>query len=85
MGEVPAHRQCEAHDLIAWLEESEIDGEVGRRARVGLHVGVLGAKQGTGTFDGQRFQRVDDLLAFVVTLLRVALAVFVGKHRPRGF
>jgi hypothetical protein len=49
---------------------------------VGLHVGVLGAEQPLRPVDGQGLRLVDELVAAVVALARVALRVLVGEHRP---
>ena len=56
------------------------DGRVGLRARVRLHVGVVGAEQFLGTLDGQRLDVVDVLAAAVVALARIALGVLVRQH-----
>ena len=62
-------------------QEREVDREVRRRAGVRLHVGVLGAEQRLGALDRERLDLVDDLLALVVALARVALGVLVREHR----
>ncbi len=82
VGEVAAGGQRHAHDRLARGEEGEVDGQVGRRAGVGLHVGVLHAEQRLGPLDRQRLDLVDHLLALVVALAGVALGVLVGQHRP---
>jgi hypothetical protein len=84
VGQVAAHGQRQAHDLVARLEEGEVDGQVGRRAGVGLHVGVVRAEERTGAFLGQGLERVHELLAFVVTLAGVAFAVLVREDRASG-
>ena len=70
VGQVAAGGQRHAHDGLAGREEGEVDREVGRRAGVGLHVGVLDAEQRLGPLDRQRLDLVDDLLALVVALAR---------------
>ena len=64
--------------------EGQVDRQVGGRARVGLHVGVVDPEHGLGALDRQRLDLVDHLLALVVALARVALGVFVRQHRAGG-
>jgi hypothetical protein len=80
VGQVAAGRQAQAHHGVARLEEGEVDGEVGGRARVGLDVGVVGLKQRLGPIEAELLDAVDDLLALVVALAGVALGVAVGQH-----
>ena len=68
-------------DGVARLQQREVDGHVGLRAGVRLHVGVLGAEELLGAVDGQRLGDVDELAAAVVALAGVALGVLVGQHR----
>jgi hypothetical protein len=49
---------------------------------VRLDVGVLGAEQLAGATAGEVLRPVDDRVAAVVALARVALGVLVGKHGP---
>ena len=66
------------------LEQRQVDGHVGVGAGVGLHVGVRRAEQRLGPLAGDVLDLVDDLVAAVVALARVALAVLVGEHRAGG-
>jgi len=91
VGEMAALGQAHAHDGVAGLQQAEEDGLVGLAAAVGLHVGVLRAKELLAALDGQCLGHVDELAAAVVALARVALGVFVGElrtlrfhHRRRG-
>ena len=77
----PPAGSAQAHDGVARLEEGEVDGEVRRRARVRLHVRVVGAEQRLRAVDRELLDLVDELLALVVALARVALAVLVGQDR----
>ena len=61
--------------------EREVDGEVRRAARVGLHVDVLGAEELLEARDRELLDLVDGLLALVVALVRVALGVLVREDR----
>ena len=54
-------------------------GLVGLRARVRLHVGVLGAEQLLHAVDRQLLGDVDELAAAVVALAGIALGVLVGQ------
>jgi hypothetical protein len=84
VGEVAAGREAEAHHGVARLEEREVDGEVGGRARIRLHVRVIGAEQRLRAVDAELFDLVDVLLTLVVALGRVALAVLVVQHGAGG-
>src|SRR5207245_131950 len=65
----------------AGLQQGEVDGHVGLRARVRLDVGVLGAEQLLGAGDREVLDDVHDLAAAVVASPRVSLGVLVGQHR----
>jgi hypothetical protein len=84
VGQVAALVEPQAEHGVARLEQRHVDRHVGVSARVGLHVGVLGAEQRLGPLAGQVLDLVDDLVAPVVPLGRVALAVLVGEHRAGG-
>ena len=84
VGEVAALVEAQAEDLVARVEQRQVDGHVGVGAGVGLHVGVRGAEELLGPVAGDVLDLVDDLVAAVVPLGRVALAVLVGEHRARG-
>ena len=79
--QVAAVRQVHAEDRVARLQQREIHRHVRLRARVRLHVGVLGAEQLLGPRDRQRLGDVDELAAAVVALARIPLGVLVGQHR----
>ena len=83
--EVPAVREVHPQHGVARLQQREIHRHVGLRARVRLHVGVLGAEQRLRAVDGQRFGDVDELAAAVVALARIAFGVLVRQHRAGGF
>ena len=70
----PEHR-------VARLQQRLVDAHVGVGARVRLHVGVIGAEQRLDPVDRQLLDVVDDRVAAVVALARVALGVLVGQHR----
>ncbi len=82
--EVPAHGQRHSHDRVTRLAERQVHREVGGRAGVRLHVGVLHTEQRPGPLRRQRLDRVDDLLALVVAPTRVAFRVFVRQDRSCG-
>ena len=73
----------EAHpeDAVARLQQGHVDGRVGLRAGVRLHVDVLGAEDLLGAVDGELLGHVDELAAAVVALARIALGVLVREHR----
>ena len=78
--QVTTVRQRQPHHHITRRGQPHVDGLVGRRARVGLHVDMLSAKELLGSLDAEHLQFVDLLLAFVVAVLGIALGIFVGKN-----
>ena len=85
VGEVAAVAEIHAEHLVARLQHGGVDGEVGLRAGMRLHVGVLGAEQLLGALDGERFRDVDELAAAVVALAGISLGILVGQDRALGF
>ena len=79
VGEVAALVEPHPHHPVARLQHRHERGLVGVRARVRLHVGVLGAEQLAGAVAGELLGLVDDGVAAVVALGRVALGVLVGE------
>ena len=62
-----------------WMTRHE-GGEVGLRARVRLHVGVVGAEELLQPVDGELLDLVDDLAAAVIPPPRISLGVLVGER-----
>ena len=83
--EVAAVREVHAEDGVAGLEQREVDRHVRLRARVRLHVGVLGAEQRLRAFDRERFHHVHVFAAAVIALARIAFGVFVRQDGAGGF
>ncbi len=73
--------EAQAHHRVTGLEQREVGGGVGVGAGVGLHVGVLGTEEALDPVAGEVLDLVDDLVAAVVALARVALAVLVRQRR----
>ena len=84
VGEVPTVIEAEAEHRVAGLEQCLVDTHVGVGAAVRLHVGMVGTEQCLHALDGQRLDLVDDGIAAVVALARVALGVFVGEGTAHG-
>ena len=84
MGQVTAVGQPHAQQRVTRFEQRQIRRHVGRGARVWLHIGVVGAKQGLGPFHGQSLGFVHVLAAAIVTASRITLSVLVGEHRALG-
>ena len=82
--EMAAVRELEREDRVAVLERGQVDGHVRLRARVRLHVRVLGAEERERTVDRGLLDLVDHLAAAVVALAGVALGVLVRRHRSDG-
>src|SRR3546814_16596134 len=64
---------------VAGLQQRQVYGHVGVGSGVGLHVGVVCFEERLGALAGDLLDLVDDLVAAVVALARVALAVLVGE------
>ena len=84
VGQVAALGQVHPHDGVAQVQQGEVDRQVGLRARVGLHVGVLCAEQLAGPADGDVLHLVHIGAAAVIALARQALGVLVGQHAAHG-
>ena len=85
VGQVSAMRQVHAEHRVSRLHGGEVDRHVGLRARVRLHVGVLGAEQLFRSRDRQRLGHVHELASAVIATPRVSLGVLVRHHRTRRF
>ncbi len=85
VGEVAAHGEVEAEDGVAGLEEGGVGGGVGLGAGVRLDVGVFGAKDLFGAVASQVLDDVGVLAPAVVAASWIALSIFVGEDRARGF
>ena len=83
--EVAAVREVHAEDGVAGLERGHVNGDVGLRAGVRLHVGVLGAEERLGAIDGELFGFVRDFAAAVIALAWIAFRIFVGEDRTHRF
>jgi hypothetical protein len=81
--EVAAMGQREAHDRVAGIQQRVVDGRVGLRAGVRLHVRVVGTEQRLRSVDRELLDDVDELAAAVVALPGIALRVLVGEHAAR--
>ena len=80
VAEVTAVAQVHAQHGVPRIEHRRIDGVVGRRAAVGLDVGVLGIEESLRPLDGERLDPIDVLAAAVIALARVAFGVFVVEQ-----
>src|SRR5262245_58388345 len=74
-------REVHAEDRVARFEQGEVDGHVGLRARMRLHVDVFGAEQLLGARDRKRLGDVDEFAPTVITLAGISLRVLVRHHR----
>src|SRR6185436_20532234 len=76
--EMPAVSQAHAEQRVAGGRHREIGGEVRRRTRMGLHIGVARAEQTTDSLERQILRHVDELAPAVIALAWQALGVLVG-------
>ena len=89
--EMPTMGEHEAKDLLVGVvrfQERAVHGHVGLGACVRLDVGVIGAEQSFGPFDGEGLRHVDELAPSVVAAARISLGVLVvhgrGQRRQHG-
>jgi len=62
-------------NLIARLKQSEINGLIGVRARMGLNIGIIGLKQFFSPADGRFFNLVNKTLARIISFFRIPFGV----------
>jgi len=84
MGEMAAVGEVHAHHLVAEFDQTEKGGEIGLRAGVGLHIGVVGPEELTGAVAREILGLVDEFAAAVVALAGIALGVLVGQGGTHG-
>ena len=81
VGQVAAVGQVHAEHGVTHITQSLIHRVVGVGAAVGLYVGVVGAKELTGTLTGDVLHHVHALAAAVIPLAGIAFGIFIGEHR----
>ena len=84
VGEVAAAGEVHAHDDVAGLGEREVNGHVGLRAGVRLHVGVLRAEELLGPVAADVLDDIDVFAAAVEALSGIALGILVGEMAADG-
>ena len=88
VGQVAARRQVEAHDAVVRVEQRGVDREVGRGARVGLHVDAPGARvevEGAQrALLAEELEAVDVLVSSVVAGVGLALWLRLGVEVVEG-
>eukprot|EP00754_Rhynchopus_humris_P025725 Rhum_TRINITY_DN14962_c0_g1::Rhum_TRINITY_DN14962_c0_g1_i1::g.130528::m.130528 len=86
--QVATAREVQAHDAVVRLEERRVHAEVGRRARVRLHVhaplAVVRLEHLQATLLRQLLDLVDELVAAVVPVADLALRVLVRQARAHA-
>jgi hypothetical protein len=85
VGQVAAVRQVHTENGVAGRELREVDGHVGLRSGMRLHVDVLGTEQLLGAIDGKLLGDVDELAAAVVAASGITLGILVGENRALRF
>src|SRR5205823_9514080 len=78
--EMAAMRQREAEQRVAELGDREIRGHVRLRARMRLHIRMLGAEELLRAIDRELLDLIDNLTAAVVALPRQAFRVLVRQR-----
>ena len=78
--EMPAVREIHRQNFVARLQRGEINRHVRLRARMRLHVGVLGAEKFLRAVNRDLLDFVDPFAAAVPAFFRIALGVLVRQH-----
>lgn len=81
--EMSAVGEIHAHDRVARLARCKEHGEIGARARVGLHVAVFAAEQLFEPLPRKVFGDIHKLAAAVVAVRGVAFGIFIGEMGAR--
>ena len=76
--------QVHAQDGVAGLEQGQVHRHIGLGAGVGLHIGMLRAKEFDGPLNGQVLDLVHILAAAIVSGAGIALGVFIGQMAAHG-
>ena len=84
VGEMAAMVEVHRQEAVSGLEDGEVDGHVGLRARVGLNVCVFGAEEFFGAVDGELFNDVHVFASAIPPAARVTFGVLVGEARALG-
>ena len=74
-------REVETEDRVAGLQHRHVGRCIGLRAGVRLDVGELRAEDLLGTIARKILDHVGVFAAAIVAASRIALGIFVGKHR----
>ena len=72
--------QIHTHDSIAGLAYRKLYSHICLCAGVGLHIGILTAKELLCSLDGQVLHHIHTLASAVVSLSRIAFCVLVGQR-----
>ena len=79
--EMPPVRQIHAEHGVSRLQQRHVHGHVRLRARMRLHIRVIGTEERDRTCDRRALGDVDELAAAVVPLTRIPFGVLVRHHR----
>ena len=81
---MPALVEAHPKNAVARLEQSGEGGQIGTRAAVRLHVGVIGPEQLVHAVDREALDVVAVFTPRVVAASGVAFSILVREHRPGG-
>ena len=80
MSKVAAVIKAHAHNGVARLKQSKINGSVSLRARMGLNICILRAEKLARSFDCNVFNYINILATAVITLAGKSLGIFIREH-----
>ena len=84
VGKVTSHGKVQAHESVSGFEDGHGDGHVGLGAGMGLHIGILGIKQGAETVYGYLLYLVHHLAAAVIAFAGITFCILVGTDGTHG-
>ena len=73
-----------AQDGVTGLKQGQVYRHIGLGAGMGLHIGVLRAKELDGPLNGQVLDLVHILAAAVVSGTGIAFSIFIGQMAAHG-
>ena len=85
MRQVATVGQIQAQDRVAGLDNRHVGRGIGLRARMRLHIRMIGAEELPGAIARQVFDHVRVFATAIVALARITLGILVGKNRAYRF
>ena len=89
MCQMAAMVKIHPHNRIARIADGKLNGKVCLSAGMGLHIGIIAAKQFFCPFNRQIFHYIHAFAPAIISFSRISFRIFVGKRaahrRHHGF